>query len=72
MSEMAEPRRAMTARVFRLGEEPPDDLGGFTTVEERIAMMWPLTLEAWALAGRPIPSYDRSATPVRVIHRPVP
>lgn len=27
-------------------------------------MMWPLTLEGWALAGRPIPDYSRRQTPV--------
>jgi hypothetical protein len=27
-------------------------------------MMWPLSLEAWSLSGRPLPSYCRSETPV--------
>jgi hypothetical protein len=48
-----------------LGAEPSDDLSGTTTAEERLAMMWPLALEAWALSGRPIPDYERSAAPVR-------
>ena len=51
-------------RVFRLGEEPGDDLSGSTTAEQRLAMVWPLTLEAWALAGLPIPTYARHETPI--------
>ena len=29
-------------------------------------MMWPLTLDAWALSGRPLPGYDRREAPVAV------
>jgi len=43
-----------------------DDISDVTTAAERIAMMWPLAQEAWRLAGRPIPSYDRCHTPSRV------
>lgn len=42
-------------RVYRLGEEPGDDLSATTTPEERIAMVWQLTLDAWAMAGRELP-----------------
>jgi hypothetical protein len=35
-----------------------------TTPEERLAMVWTLTLEGWALAGRQIPDYPRRRTPV--------
>jgi DMSO/TMAO reductase YedYZ molybdopterin-dependent catalytic subunit len=52
-------------RVFRLGEEPGDNLDRSTTPEERLAMMWPLTLAAWALTGKKIPDYDRRTMPVR-------
>jgi hypothetical protein len=41
--------------------EAPDANG-----RERIAMMGPLAKEAWRLAGRPIPTYDRAHTPSRV------
>jgi hypothetical protein len=34
-------------------------------------MVWPLTLEAWALAGRDVPTYERSEAPIR-IRRPFP
>jgi hypothetical protein len=50
--------------VYRLGAEPGDDLSGTTTAEERLAMMWPLALEAWTLAGLSVPGYARHETPV--------
>jgi hypothetical protein len=51
-------------RVFRLGEEPSDDLSSTTSPEERLAMVWTLTLEAWSLSGRDYPEYARAQTPV--------
>jgi len=60
------PRSSWPVRVFRLGSEPGDDLSGSTTAQQRIAMMWPLAREAWALSGRPLPSYERRAAPVAV------
>ena len=56
-------------RKFKLGEEPSDDLSDTTTPSERLAMMWPLAVEAWALAGRPLPTYDRSTIPIRIYRR---
>lgn len=58
-------RSSWPVRKYRLGEEPGNDLAASTTPEERVAMMWPLALEAWSLAGRPIPEYRRPETPVR-------
>ena len=54
-------------RAFRLGEEPADDLRATTTAAERLDMVWELTVDAWELAGRPIPDYPREAAPGRVI-----
>ena len=51
---------------YALGEEPGDDLSETTTPSERIAMMWPLALEAWAVAGRPLPDYTRANLPGRL------
>jgi hypothetical protein len=50
--------------VHRLGEEPSDDLSATSTPEERLAMMWPLAVEAFSLSGRPMPSYPRGGAPV--------
>jgi len=53
-------------RNLALGEES-DDLSAQTSAMERIAMMWPLALEAWRLAGLPIPDYTRDKAPIRVL-----
>jgi hypothetical protein len=47
-----------------LGHEPSDDLTSTTTAEQRVAMVWELTLEAWAVSGREMPAYTRAETPV--------
>lgn len=60
-------RAAWPVRVFRLGDEPPDNLSDRTTPEERLAMMWPLAVSAWTAGGRPLPEYPRHRMPVRVI-----
>lgn len=66
-----EARRAARARwpvrTFRLEDPPGPDLSATTTADERLAMMWPLALDAWAFAGRPVPDYPRDRMPVRVI-----
>jgi hypothetical protein len=59
-------RGSWPVRVFRLGSEPPDDLSDSTTAEERLAMVWALSLEAWQLAGLPLPEYTRAEIPVVV------
>ena len=60
-------RKDWPIRVYRLGEEPPDDLRATTTAAERLAMVWELTLDAWELAGREIPNYPREEAPIRVV-----
>lgn len=55
------------SRILRLGEEPAEEVTG--TVEERLAAVWTMTLEAWAIAGKPLPTYERHEAPIRVIHR---
>lgn len=63
-------RAAWPVRVFELGGEPSDDLSGGTTAEERLAMMWPLAVEAWTMSGRRLPEYPRHRMPGRVIRGP--
>ena len=60
-------RTSLRVRIFPLGQEPGDDLSATTTAAERLAMVWPLSLEAWTLSGRPMPSYQRHDMPVRVV-----
>ena len=62
----ARARSLWPVRKFKLGEEPSDDLSDTTTAAERLAMMWPLAVQAWALARRPLPTYDRSSIPIRI------
>lgn len=62
-------RRVLTARVFRLGDEPGDDLSAGTTPEQRLAMVAELSRRMWELTGRPIPSYTRAEMPGQVIRR---
>ncbi|HWC02805.1 MAG TPA: hypothetical protein VHF87_08545 [Methylomirabilota bacterium] len=59
-------RRTWPVRLVALGKEPRDHLERFTTPEERLAMVWTLTVEAWALSARPMPAYPRTAAPVRL------
>lgn len=60
-------RRHWPIRKYQLGEEPGEDLSATTTAAERMAMVWRLSLDAWAMTGRPLPSYRREDTPGRVI-----
>lgn len=44
-----------------------EDLSATTTPEQRIGMMWELTLGAWSLTGLPLPDYTRANMPGRLI-----
>lgn len=57
----------MVVRVFRLGEEPGDDLSDSTTPEERIEMVVTLTRRMVELGAFQSTTYTRSQMPVRVI-----
>ncbi len=59
-------RGTWPVRRFTLESQPSADLSAATTAEERLAMMWPLAVEAWALTGLTLPTYSRSHTPVRI------
>ena len=37
------------------------------TPSERVAMVWALTLDAWAMSGKPIPDYRREVMPGRLV-----
>lgn len=58
--------------VYRFGEEPNEDLSAATTPAQRLAMMWPLALEAWTLMGKELPDYDRANMPVAIFYRDLP
>lgn len=65
-SNNASRRADWPVRKYSLDQEPSDDLSESTTAEERLAMMWPLALEAWVLTGVPLPDYVRRDAPVRL------
>jgi hypothetical protein len=52
--------------VYRLDEEPGDDLSATTTPEERLAMVAILSERMWALAGFPRQHHPRAELPIRV------
>jgi hypothetical protein len=54
-------------RLYRLGAEPSLDPLDRSTVDERIAAMWPLARAAWSVAGKTVPSYQRHDTPGTII-----
>jgi hypothetical protein len=60
-------RRDWVVRVFRLGEEPGDDLSDVTSPTQRVEMVWELSARMWELSGQPVPAYTRERMPVRVI-----
>lgn len=65
----ARPVRARPVRVYRLGQEPGDDLSAVSTPEQRLAMVTELSRRMWTLTGRPMPSYSRAAMPGHVLRR---
>jgi hypothetical protein len=62
-------RSTWPVRKYRLGEEPSADLSETTTPEQRLEMVWTLTMDAWSLTGRSLPDYPRHAAPVRCLRR---
>ena len=57
----------MKVRVFRLGEEPPDDLRATTTAEQRVEMVAALSARMLELTHATPVAYSRNCMPVRVI-----
>ena len=64
---MRQKRSDMTGRVVPLRSREAGDARVAGTPAERIALVAKLSREAWALTGRPLPSYTRATMPVRFI-----
>jgi hypothetical protein len=62
-------RERWPVRIYRLGEEPGDDLSESTTPEERLEILAALSKRMWELSGRPLPTYDRAHMPVRIVRQ---
>lgn len=63
-------RATLPVRCFALGHEPDDLLVDVTTVDERLAMMWPLAKAAFEAAGIPTDPPPRHLLPGRVFRPP--
>jgi hypothetical protein len=69
----AEKRRLQRAKwpvVKTTLDRERDDIVAAGTPSERVAMVHRLTLDAWAMAGLPMPSYRRAEAPGQIV-RPV-
>lgn len=60
-------RRNWPVHIYRLGQEPGDDLSSTSTAEERLEMLVVLSRRMWLLGGQQLPSYARSRMPVRIV-----
>ncbi len=56
-------RAQWTVTATTLDSEAGDDLSATTTMQQRLDMVWQLTLDAWASSGKPVPTYLRHETP---------
>lgn len=54
-------------RIYRLGEEPGDNLSDVTSPSQRVEMVWELSARMWELTGKPVPAYTREQIPIRII-----
>jgi len=53
-------------RKYKLGEEPPDDLSHLSP-DERVSLLFDLSVSAWLLAGNELSTLPRSQWPGVVI-----
>jgi hypothetical protein len=51
--------------TFTRGHAPAVPLD--STPGERLAMVWALTVDAWAMSGKPFPTYSRAETPCSMV-----
>lgn len=65
-AERARARASWPVERKRL-DDPASDLLLDVPPAERVAMVWALTLDAWAMRGEPIPDYRRDQAPGRVV-----
>lgn len=56
-----------------LQDMPPEpDLSDVTSAEQRLAILHEMSLRSWALTARPLPEYNRSNVPTRIIRAGAP
>ncbi|MBM4365114.1 MAG: hypothetical protein FJ102_02790 [Deltaproteobacteria bacterium] len=64
-AERAERRR----QTWTIRRVPVDEAmqAADSTVAQRVARMWQLSIDPWVLRGEPLPAYNRAEMPGRVI-----
>lgn len=62
-------RASWPVRKLALGDEGPGAGRIAGSAAYLFGVAWQLSLEAWRLSGRELPSYERSEMPVKVIRR---
>jgi hypothetical protein len=66
-SVRARRRAAWPGELTTLSDQADAAIVRHGTSGERVAMVWRITLDAWASAGRALPSYTRAEMPGRII-----
>jgi len=66
-SQRASQRGSWPGSLTTLAEQADAAIVRGGTPGERVAMVWRVTLDAWASSGRPLPSYTRAEMPGRVL-----
>lgn len=64
---MPPPRKSMTFRRSHLRSAEAADARVAGTISDRLALVSVLSLAAWANGQKPLPEYDRSQIPMRII-----
>lgn len=65
--ERRKARSVWPIRRVALRDEELTDPRDTATVDERIALVWTLTRQQWAFAGREMPKYTRAEMPGRLV-----
>lgn len=66
-SARAAARRGWSGEKTRLEDSGQPPLASGLSPAERLAMVWQLTCDAWALTGKPMPTYSRDEAPGKVL-----
>jgi hypothetical protein len=57
--------RAARVTIRKDGQSPAEGDPVHLTPEQSVALVYELTLTAWALSGKPFPQYTRATMPIR-------
>lgn len=60
-------RADMPVRIYRMGEEPPDEWLASTSAAERFEMVAEMSARMFEISGRLVPSYTRPSTPIQIV-----